>query len=161
MKTRINKLLKLIEDGKTLNEICALLHLSREQLYNDFIELKNNGFFFQRKYYENGTMKYVPILSVEDLQAYYKYKDLTRTLITDRNENSFRFLFLADLHFGNDAEEVKLVEEAFDYAKKNGIHIILCGGDLIEGTYSQWIEKDEINIRTYSTRRNLYFWLRK
>ena len=44
-----------------------------------------------------------------------------------------KFLLISNLCFGSRYERLDLVYRAFDYCKKNGINIILCGGNIIDG----------------------------
>lgn len=46
-------------------------------------------------------------------------------------------MVLSDLHFGNTEERLDLIYNAFDYCINNNIHIILCCGDFIDGTFSR------------------------
>lgn len=43
------KLMELINEGKTCNEICHILNISNKQLFNTLTDLKNNGLFYRRK----------------------------------------------------------------------------------------------------------------
>ena len=65
----------------------------------------------------------------------------SQTIFTPRRNNELRFLAISDLHFGSECERVDLVEDAFNYCIKQDIHIILCGGDLIDGTFSRYPQK--------------------
>lgn len=146
MSEQTQKIIQLIEEGKSCNEICFLLHLSNRQLFHNLTILKNKGFFFQRKYYANGVIKYSDVFAMEDLMEYHNYENASVNLITDREQNIFRFLVISDLHFGNPLESVPLTEEVFNYAIKNDIHIILCCGDIIDGDFTHWVNREKVNI---------------
>ena len=44
---------------------------------------------------------------------------------------------ISDLHFGNKLERLDLIDKAYNYCIKNSINIILCCGDLIDGTFTR------------------------
>ena len=50
------QLLKLINEGKNLNEISETLHISHKKIFNYLTMIKNSGYDFKRRY---------PYLSVE------------------------------------------------------------------------------------------------
>lgn len=131
-KLTTNILLQMIKMGKNNNEICEALNLSTKQLYEDLLKIKNMGVITSRKYYSDGSIKYKNVTSMKD----YKQNDKTRTIITDSTENELKVLLISDLHFGNKLERLDLLDRAYNYCKKNGINIIMCGGDLIDGSYT-------------------------
>ena len=126
-------LLDYINQGKTNQEICQLLHLESQQLYELLLQLKNRGFIFSKKLYSDGSIKYKP----HTFMAGLKNPGINRTIITEPEENDFKALVLSDLHYGNKLEDKAAIESAFEYCVKNDIHIILCGGDFIDGTFSK------------------------
>lgn len=133
-------LLQLLKEGKSNTEICENLNISTQQLYQQLLNLKNRGIMHLRKYYSDGSIKYNSIFAMKDLRT-CKGHDQDRTLITDTNENSLKMLAISDLHFGNELERIDLINRAYNYCVKNGINIILCGGDIIDGSYSQGTQK--------------------
>ena len=50
MSDQTVKLIKLIKEGKTCNDICGILGISNKQLFNNLTNLRNKGFFLKRKY---------------------------------------------------------------------------------------------------------------
>lgn len=46
-------------------------------------------------------------------------------------------MVISDIHFGNDQERPDLLDKVYNYCIQKGIHIILCCGDLIDGTYTR------------------------
>ena len=125
--------LDYINQGKTNLEICQLLHLESQQLYELLVQLKNRGFVFSKRLYSDGSMKYRP----NTFMAGLKNPGIDRTLITEPEEKDFKALVLSDLHYGNKLEDRTAIEQAFEYCIQNGIHVILCGGDFIDGTFSR------------------------
>lgn len=136
----IPRLIAMIKEQKTGNEICEELHITPEKLTADLLNLKNNGFTYYRKYYSNGNIRYNGVNSIYNLKD-LKNMSQDRTIITDAEDNSLKVLLISDLHFGNDLERIDLINKAFDYCVKNGIHLIFCGGDIIDGTYTAGSQK--------------------
>ena len=133
------KLLNLIDEGKSCNEICKELNITSNQLFTKLTNLRNKGINFNSKYYSSGEITYSQIKNYEQLMR-INSKNYT-TLITKPNEGELRVLAISDLHFGSSKERVDLVNRAFDYCTKNNINIIFNCGDMIDGTFGQ-IEKD-------------------
>lgn len=129
------KLIKLIEEQKTCSEICQELEISNEDLYDKLLQLKNRGMFLKRRYYSNGDIRYSKIIAPSAISD--QYGSTSSTIITPHSENNLRCLVISDLHFGNELERLDLIDEAFNYCKKNNIHTIICCGDLIDGTYTK------------------------
>ena len=129
-------LLYMLRKGITNQEICQELNISTSELYAELLNLKNNGIRISRKYYSDGSIKYGAISTMHELNGYLS-NNQDRTIITDTDENSLKLLLISDLHFGNKEERPDLIDRAFNYCAKNGINIILCGGDLIDGTFTQ------------------------
>ena len=133
-------LIQLIIGGKTNKEICEQLKINSQQLANELLNLKNMGIMCSRKYYSNGLIKYETVSSVHNLNKINNIGQ-DRTIITDVNEDSLKVLVISDLHFGNEYERVDLVNRAYNYCVKNGINIILCGGDLLDGAFTKGNQK--------------------
>lgn len=130
------QLLKLINDGKSNKEICANLNLTPQQLCKLLLKLKNMGLMVSKRYYSDGSIGYKQVTAMQELR-YLKALHQDRTIITDTHENQLKFLVISDLHFGHQLERLDLIDRAYNYCIKNGINIILCGGDLIDGAYSK------------------------
>lgn len=128
-------LLDLINSGKNCNEICKELNITNKQLYVKLTNLKNKGFFFERKYYADGEIFYKPITNISNLK---KIRNESFKLIrTSKGDDILKVLAFSDIHFGNKLERLDLVDRAFNYAIKNNIHILFCCGDIIDGTFSK------------------------
>lgn len=134
------KLLQLLRAGKNNREICEVLNISSDQLYDELLKLKNRGIRHSRKYYSDGSIKYSNVSTMQDLKNYMDANQ-DRTIITDSKENSMKFLLISDLHFGNELERIDLIDCAYNYCIKNGINIILYGGDLIDGAFTRGSQK--------------------
>lgn len=138
MNERDLLLLKLISENKTCNEICKIMKITNKQLCNKMIKLKGEGYLFNTKLYSDGKIVYIKTDTFEKLK---KMNKNSSTIITDNKEKSIKILVISDLHLGNAYERIDMLDEAFNYCCKAGIHIIFCCGDLIDGTYSR-VEKN-------------------
>lgn len=150
-------LLQLIKEGKNNREICEIFNISFNQLYDELLKLKTKGVKYSRKYYSDGSIKYNKIKKLKKLN-----ENVNKTIITDNQENNMKFLFISDLHFGNEFENLGLIDRAYNYCIKNGINIILCGGDFIDGSFSKSPQKitdlyDQIEyfIKNYPQDKNI------
>ena len=135
MSEQTLKLIELINEGKTCNEICHILNISNKQLYNNLTILQNKGLNYKRKYYSNGSIIYKPLTSITELKNLFTSNE--STIITSPNELELKVLLFSDLHFGNEFERKDLVDRAFNYCIKNNIHIIFLCGDMIDGTITR------------------------
>lgn len=150
-------LLQLVREGKSNREICEILNMSSNQLYDELLKLKTKGVKYSRKYYSDGSIKYNKIKKLKKLN-----ENVNKTIITDNQENNMKFLLISDLHFGNEFENLGLIDRAYNYCIKNGINIILCGSDFIDGSFSKSPQKitdlyDQIEyfIKNYPQDKNI------
>ena len=131
-------ILNLLKNGKTNKEICEQLNITPQELSAEILKLKNLGTSFLREYYSNGSIKYQKVSNMPSLKEFFQSSyQQEKTIITDNNENSLRVLVISDLHMGNTLERMDSLNQVFDYCVKNNIHIILCGGDIIDGAFTQ------------------------
>ncbi len=157
----MEKLFDLVKRRKTNKEICEILGIDSTHLYSLLLNLKNNGMSIARKYYSDGTIQYKPATTFIELKKMTIYEQ-DRTIITDPKENFIKMVAFSDPHFGNELERKELVDQMFNYCIKNGIHIILCGGDLIDGTFtrgkqsiSELYKQIEHFIRNYPSDKSI------
>lgn len=141
MSEQTIRLIQLLKEGKTCNEICSILHISNKQLFNNLTNLRNKGLFYKRNYYSNGVISYKPISSIKELKSYMVGQD--RSIITSHSETTLPCLVISDLHFGSELERLDLLDKAYNYCIERGIHIILCCGDMLDGTFNQNPQKIE------------------
>lgn len=134
------KIVKEIGEGKTCDQICNSLNISRKQLYYYMQMLKNDGIDFGRKYYSDGSVMYEPIRKLRDLKA----EKNQINLITPVGSTTESFLVISDTHFGNEKERLDLINRAYNFAIKHGIHIIFICGDLLDGTYTLGVKDRRI-----------------
>jgi len=133
------KLLELLNNKHSCNEICSMLNISNKQLFHYLTLLKNKGLLFKRKYYYNGEIKYIPISSMTDLKKYYNDSNhnVDPGIITEHNQKNIKLVLISDLHLGNSLERLDLLNKTYDYCSKNEINIIINCGDLIDGTFGR------------------------
>lgn len=122
------KLIELIKQEKTANEIAQELNISNKQLFNRLLQLKNLGFDFKRKYYYSGDIVY----------SFYNDISISQSpnsvdIITSPEDQEFEAVVISDLHLGSVHERVDLLNKVYDYCVKNNIHTILNAGDIIDG----------------------------
>lgn len=125
------KLLKLMSEGKTINEISEITGLSNRQLFNIITMIRTKGFEFDRKYYYNGDIVYVPETSLLDT------KTNGTNIITSPKDNDFEALVISDLHIGSRKDSFEILDRLYNYCVKEGIHIIIICGDFIDGTFGR------------------------
>lgn len=129
-------LIDLINKNVSNTDICNKLNITFSELTAKLLELKNLGISYQRKYYSNGMFQYVPISRISCLKNNTKQSQ-EETIITDKFENEIRIVASSDFHYGNSGCRQDLIEKAFNYCVQNGIHIIMCGGDLLDGVFTK------------------------
>ena len=156
MSDLTKELLKLIKEEKTINQISQTLNLSNKQIYNILTMIKNKGFDFERKYYDTGDIIYVP-----------RTTPITNTqegtnIITDKSSDTYTAIVVSDMHFGSGFEVEGIMDKIYDYCVKEGIHNIICCGDLLDGTRSQQeqripdtMEQIDYLLRNYPFDKNI------
>lgn len=120
--------LNLINEGYTLNEICNLLRITRGQLCNIFRGLRMLGMEFNKKFYSNGEIIYVPKKDIS-----YESKKNNVNIITNCKCDSFRTMVISDLHLGNELESLLALDKIYNYCIVEGIHTIIITGDFLDG----------------------------
>ena len=58
MSDLTNKIIELIKQNKSVNEICEITNLSNKQLFNIISIIGNSGYLFDKKYYYDGDIVY-------------------------------------------------------------------------------------------------------
>ena len=125
--TEINKkLLGLIAQNKTINQISDKLKLSHKQIWQILRNLKLKGMEFEREYHYDGNIKYIIPNGSKEINN-------NISLITEKNDQLIRIMLISDLHFGNSHERLDALYKIYNYCVKHNIHIIINAGDLIDG----------------------------
>ena len=103
------------------------MKISHKKIYNMLALIRNKGFDFERRYYSNGDIIYVP------KRTFIEEKKIGIDIITSPKEQNFEALVISDLHIGNANERLDLLNMAYEYCVKEGIHSIIICGDVIDG----------------------------
>lgn len=117
--------LNLVKANKTLEEIKDITSLSLKEIYVLLKKLRDKGYLISKKYYYDGEIAYSINNFLESLD--------NNILLTNKDENEFKFIIISDLHFGSLYESQKLLNLIYDYCTNKNIHIILNAGDFIDG----------------------------
>lgn len=126
--TEINqKIIDMIEKNASANEICAATGLSNRQLFYRQNMMKTKGYSFSKKFFYNGDIVY------KLNKGLVTEKNPEIALFTSKKDTQFRAIFISDLHLSNKEDRVDLLNEVYNFCIKEGIHIIINGGDLIDG----------------------------
>lgn len=128
MKDDTILLLKMINEGRTLNEINSILGLSNKQLFIKLTMLKNSGYLFDRHYSYDGNISYSISNPFENKTNYVQVE-------TGDNLQTIRALLTSDPHLGNIHDTVKCLDGMMEYCVKKDIHLIFNSGDFFEGIY--------------------------
>lgn len=124
------KLIKLIEEETSLNDISKALNITFKNIFYQLRLLQSKGFNIDKKYYEDGTIK---ICFRKNL------KDINKSMIyTDENSNEFNFIASSDNHLGSPKQSIENTYNMYDYCIDNNIHIILNCGDFFSGRKPHW-----------------------
>lgn len=131
MSDKSKLILELINEGASVNEIAAQVGLSNQQLFNRLEMLKFRGYLFQSKYFWDGNIRYSLNKSLEKPMA---------NLIMRQKDQKLNAVFISDTHFAHLKERIDLLDCVYDYCLKNDIHLIIHGGDLVEGISEQAVK---------------------
>ncbi|MBE6157457.1 MAG: hypothetical protein E7160_01530 [Firmicutes bacterium] len=141
MKDSTILLLKMIKDGRTLNEISEALNLSNKQLFMRLSMLKHSGFNFDKVYNYNGDIQYAFDNQINFNENTYIHRQ-EKNVIVPEDTKTIRAVLISDTHIGNVKEELALIDRVMDYCAKEDIHIILHAGDFFEGIYCNKYKKN-------------------
>ena len=138
MKEKELKLLEFLYEKKlTYNELLNTLNIRKESLNKYLNDLKFNGYDWYKKYYSDGTTRI-------DIFDYTNSEDNSISIITRPDEEKIKTLVISDLHLGCTIERLDLLDKTFNFASKEGIHIIFGCGDLIDGVEDRSAAKNTI-----------------
>ena len=129
--TDINlKVLKLINQKKSLKEIAGILNITEKQLFIRIKQLINYGYNMDTTYYYDSDI-YYEVIKTNTINNTKKI-----SIEMPNNINTFKCLVISDLHIGEKNGDIKLADSVYNYAIKKGINIIINCGDIIEGDYT-------------------------
>lgn len=127
------KIFDMIAKNASVNEICQATGLSSKQLFHRLNMFKIKGFNFSREYYSDGEICYKLDKNI--------IKEKENSLITKPSEQEIKAIFISDLHISNEKQRLDLFDQVYELCIREGIHVIINGGDLIDGLVGQWKKK--------------------
>ena len=146
------KILNMLKDCHSFEEIQGELHLSNQEM-SSFLSTINDGIkshYNHIKFYSTGKRGY----SNKILNDY--------GIITEKDSNSYKGVFISDTHFGSNKENIKYIDKVYDYCINNDLHNIFHLGDLVDGTTGFTDNKDlnpidQVNhvIKDYPTCKSI------
>lgn len=127
--TEINqKILDMIRQKRPIEEISKAVNLSHRQIYIRVSLLENKGYCVGRKYNSNGEITYT---FANDNS--YHFNNSFELLNEQKN---LKIMAISDQHIGNIKSDEEAINTIYDYCIKNGIHVIINCGDILDGTFS-------------------------
>ena len=148
------KILDMILKNATTNEISSATGLSNKQLFYRLNLLKAKGYNFSKKYYDDGEITYK---LQKGIQA---QKEIS--LITSPKNQQIRLVFISDLHLASIKDRVDLLNQVYEFCSKEGIHIIINSGDMVDGflgyaikKYTSFEQQIEYMLKVYPYDKNI------
>ena len=139
-----SQILQLMKEGHSLNQIRETLTLSDKMFLSALKEIRSNYHNFTKKYVDDGTVFYLP--ETPKLILPPNKIELVST------KDTFRAIFISDLHCGNKRQRLDLLHVVYEYAIKNNIFVIINTGDVLENIYS--IPPSELKQKTIEGQMN-------
>ena len=139
-----SQILQLMKEGHSLNQIREILTLSDKMFLSALKEIRSNYHNFTKKYVDDGTVFYLP--ETPKLILPPNKIELVST------KDTFRAIFISDLHCGNKRQRLDLLHVVYEYAIKNNIFVIINTGDVLENIYS--IPPSELKQKTVEGQMN-------
>lgn len=119
-----------LKEEKNINEISKELGISLLDVHKRIMGLKNKGYVLIRIIHDDGNINYF----VKYYPEFVKTNSVTLKLC---NKSKFSAMLISDTHFGNEAEHLDYLDNVYEYCKNCDIHVIINGGDLVDGAFSQ------------------------
>ncbi len=119
------KLLNLIANNCSINQIMRELNINYQELYQSLNVLKKHGKNMEKQYYYNGNIVLNQTNQGNQDESQIK-------LLGDKNQENFNFMVTSDFHIGNASENLQAINAMCNYCKKENISIVLNGGDLLD-----------------------------
>lgn len=122
------EILEKIRGEKTLYEMANELNIPIALVHGRIMNLQNKGFVLKKIIYDDGNIRYCISKKPKDTFCSRRLKL--------NNRFNFSAMVISDLHIGNELQCIDYLEKIYDYCRKYAIHIIINGGDLVDGTFS-------------------------
>lgn len=153
--TEINqKIMDMIKQKKSIEEISNMVNLSYKQLYNRVSSFNNQGYIISKAYNTDGTLYY----TLDNDNCYH----LNNSFELFNEQSEVKFLVISDLHIGNITSDEEAINTIYNYCIKNDIHVIINCGDILDGTFSRTKQKIspenqvEYLVKNYPFDKSIY-----
>ena len=134
-------IIKLINKNLSIKEIASAINISEKELWVTLRNIISYGYDIDFKYSINSDIH--PIIKK---QINTKENNYIKIHMPCDDKNT-RFIAVSDIHVGDKDSDIKLADEVYNYAIKNGINTILLCGDQIQGNFSK-----PMNMNTIETQ---------
>ena len=122
------KIVECILAKWSVTEILKVLNIDFRFFQERLHELEKSGFTFSPEYYNNGSIKYTINNNLKP-----STDKLGNIIVNKNDDNYFETVIISDVHLGSDFERLDVLNRVYEYCVREGIHIILNGGDFING----------------------------
>ena len=129
-------IINMLSDGFTIDEVEQTLQLSPQELNSILKSIRDMGYDYQKTYSSDGVITIKKSRSLR-LNPNYNIK-------INVKDNTFRTLFISDVHMGGPYEKPERIGMITNYAESHDIHSIFNTGDLINDYYPD--QEPEIQI---------------
>ncbi|MDO4962974.1 MAG: metallophosphoesterase family protein [bacterium] len=123
-------ILNLINENKSMKEICSILNISEKQLYVRIKQIINQGYQIKTNCIYDFDINYT-LLKTRKAEDYN-----IMNIGLEKDVDIFKCLAVSDIHVGNIDSNINYLNTVYDFANREGIHYILNCGDIIEGDYT-------------------------
>ena len=134
------EIINLINKSISMKEISRYLNISEKELWIKIKQLISNGYNIDLKYHINSNINFEINRDIEEKQE--------QKIFIPSDIKEVRFIAVSDLHVGDKDSDLKLADNVYNYAVKNGINTIFIGGDIIQGNYNKPIDLTDIENQT-------------
>lgn len=150
-----NKILSMIVNNYSNDQICNELKISKKQLRNRIESIKQEGFNITKSYNYDGTQSFI-------FNKKFIEDEAMVTIDGDLCGKGFKALAISDTHIGNHKSNMAYVDAIYNYCIEKNINIIFHGGDLFDGSiqYSKSMQEQlEDFIVDYPKEENILTFL--
>lgn len=118
-----------LKDEKNLNEISKELSIPLIEVHKRVMRLKNEGYVLKRIIHDDGNINYA-------FKYYLEFFNNNSVTLKLGNRFNFSAMLISDTHFGNEFEHIDYLDKVYEYCKEYNLHVIINGGDLVDGSFS-------------------------
>lgn len=121
MKEVEKKILELISYNYKVSDILSILNISKEEFALNLKTLQAKGYAYQKLVDEVGSTYFIPLINNNFKLAI--------------NESKLNILVISDLHLGRKKDNLDIIRQVYNFAKKESIGVVLNLGDFLENVY--------------------------